>query len=79
MTKDEILEMARQADVWVAGQPLYQTQLEKFAKLIAEKEFKSGFLAGWYESGEGFNSECGCSLKKVLEMCDEAIRARGQE
>jgi hypothetical protein len=79
MTKEEILEMAKQVDVWVAGQSPYQTQLEKFARLVAEKEFKSGFLAGWYESGEGFNSECGCSLKTVLEMCNEEFKRRKQQ
>jgi len=38
MTQDEILEMAKQADVWVAGQEPYQSQLEAFAKLVAAKE-----------------------------------------
>ena len=38
MTQDEIIELAKQADVWVAGQEPYQSQLEAFAKLIAEKE-----------------------------------------
>ena len=38
MTQEEIIELAKQADVWVAGQEPYQSQLEAFAKLIAEKE-----------------------------------------
>jgi hypothetical protein len=38
MTKDEVIELAKEADVWVAGQEPYQSQLEAFAKLIAAKE-----------------------------------------
>ena len=38
MTKDQIIEMAKQADVWVVGQEPYQSQLEAFAKLVAEAE-----------------------------------------
>jgi hypothetical protein len=37
MTQDEIIEMAKQADVWVVGQEPYQSQLETFAKLVASK------------------------------------------
>jgi hypothetical protein len=66
MTKEEILEMARQADVWVAGQPPYQTQLEKFARLVAEKEREEcAKLVDYWESRQG-------------EHCD-AIRARRKE
>jgi hypothetical protein len=36
MTKDDILRIAKEADVWVAGQRPYQTQLERFADLILE-------------------------------------------
>jgi hypothetical protein len=35
--QNEVLEMARQADVWVAGQEPYQSQLEAFAKLVEER------------------------------------------
>jgi len=38
MTQDDILRIAREADVWVAGQKPYQTQLERFAALVAEAE-----------------------------------------
>jgi hypothetical protein len=38
MKKDEVIELAKEADVWVAGQEPYQSQLEAFAKLIAAKE-----------------------------------------
>jgi hypothetical protein len=36
MTQDDILRIAREADVWVAGQRPYQTQLERFADRILE-------------------------------------------
>ncbi len=36
MTKDDILRIAKEAGVWVAGQRPYQTQLERFADLILE-------------------------------------------
>jgi hypothetical protein len=36
MTKDDILRIAKEADVWVAGRKPYQTQLERFADLILE-------------------------------------------
>jgi hypothetical protein len=36
MTRDDILRIAKEADVWVAGQMPYQTQLERFADRILE-------------------------------------------
>jgi hypothetical protein len=36
MNRDDILRIAREADVWVAGQTPYQTQLERFADRILE-------------------------------------------
>ena len=36
--QDIIIRMARKAGVWVARQELYQTQLERFAALVAEYE-----------------------------------------
>jgi hypothetical protein len=36
MTQDDILRIAKEADVWVAGQTPYQTQLERFADRILE-------------------------------------------
>jgi uncharacterized protein YcaQ len=37
ISRDDVIEMARQADVWVAGQEPYQSQLEAFAKLVEER------------------------------------------
>jgi hypothetical protein len=36
MTRDDILRIAKEADVWVAGRQPYQTQLERFADRILE-------------------------------------------
>jgi hypothetical protein len=36
MTQDDILRIAKEAGVWVAGQQPYQTQLERFADRILE-------------------------------------------
>ena len=38
MKQDDIIRMAKEADVWVAGQEPYQTQLERFAALVAAAE-----------------------------------------
>lgn len=35
MNKDDIIRMAREADVWVVEQEPYQTQLERFAAVVA--------------------------------------------
>jgi hypothetical protein len=37
MTRDEIIEMAREADLWVAGQDPYQEQIERFAALVEQR------------------------------------------
>jgi hypothetical protein len=37
-SRDDIIRMAREADVWVVGQEPYQTQLERFAALVAAAE-----------------------------------------
>lgn len=37
MNKEKVIELAKEADVWVADQPPYQEQLECFAALV-EKE-----------------------------------------
>lgn len=43
MTQDEIIKMAKKADVWVVGVEPYQSQLERFAKLVADAERKACF------------------------------------
>lgn len=38
MNKEEIVKLAKEADVWVAGQEPYRAQLERFAGLVAAAE-----------------------------------------
>jgi hypothetical protein len=74
MTQDEIIEMAKQADVWVVGQEPYQSQLEAFAKLAAQHEREAcakvceETTASWTQYI--YNEGC--------IDCAKAIRARGQ-
>jgi hypothetical protein len=71
MTQEEVIEMARQADVWVAGQEPYQSQLEAFAKLVAEKEREEcAMLCLWHNNT--------MSQTPTLFHMAELIRARGQ-
>jgi hypothetical protein len=37
MTRDEIIELAREAELWIAGMPVYQEQLERFAALVEQR------------------------------------------
>ncbi len=37
MTKEDVLKLACEADVWVAGMSPYQEQLEEFAELVEAK------------------------------------------
>ena len=34
--------------------------------------FTDGFIAGFGESGEGFNSECGASSNDIVDLCKES-------
>jgi hypothetical protein len=36
MNRDDIIRMAHEADFWLVGMEPYQTQLERFAELVAE-------------------------------------------
>jgi hypothetical protein len=38
MNRDDIIRMAREADFWLVGMEPYQTQLERFAKLVAAND-----------------------------------------
>jgi hypothetical protein len=38
VTKEDIIRLAREADVWVVEQEPYQSQLERFAQLVAAAE-----------------------------------------
>jgi hypothetical protein len=66
MTKEEIIEMANQAKLpydYFGGDLMWFDKLEKFAKLIAEKECE----------------ECALMVMPLDESLADEIRARGQE
>ena len=71
MTRDDIIRMAREADVWVVGQEPYQTQLERFAALVAaaEREQCAKMAEAFHNRQYDFTGN--------MEL-HEAIRARGQ-
>jgi uncharacterized membrane protein len=75
MNKEEILEMARKADIWVAGQLPYQKQLETFAITVTERERNAcAYLCEVLANN--------CTNKSVavgMRLCADEIRARGQE
>jgi hypothetical protein len=72
MKQDEIIEMARQAQMpfyWRTGEITYLDKLEAFAKLVAQHE------------REACAKVCDVQASTVAasaEVCAEAIRARGQ-
>jgi hypothetical protein len=73
MTQDEIIEMARQAQMpfyWRTGEITYLDKLESFAKLVAEHE------------REACATLCDVQALTVAasaKVCAEAIRARNKQ
>jgi len=72
MTQDEIIEMARQAQMpfyWRTGEITYLDKLEAFAKLVAQHERKAcaKLCAEWSDYTNG-----------IAPTLAERIRARGQ-
>jgi hypothetical protein len=66
MTKEEIIEMAKQANLpqdYITGEPMWLDKLEKFAKLVAEKE----------------RDACALMVMPLDESLADEILARGQE
>jgi len=76
MTQDEIIEMARQAQMpfyWRTGEITYLDKLEAFAKLVAQHEREAcAKLCGWYVDSSS-DHEAGTAMN-----LQDAIRARGQ-
>jgi hypothetical protein len=75
MTQDEIIKLAMEADVWVAGLEPYQSRLEHFAALVAATEREACAKVCEKEARE---------LNTVRESlaavtCAAAIRARGEK
>ena len=70
MTKEEIIQMANQANLpydYVGGELMWLDKLEQFAKLVAEKERE--------ECAKSAEEPWQGSPKAIAEL----IRARGQE
>ncbi len=66
MTRDDIIKLAMEADVWVAGLEPYQSRLEHFAALVAAAEREA--CAKVCEAQRSM---------RVARRCAAAIRARG--
>jgi len=81
MTQDEIIEMARQAQMpfyWRTGEITYLDKLEAFAKLVAQhereacaKDLDEASEAAKDVDPQGF-------VWRAVKECAEGIRARGQ-
>ena len=70
MTKEEIIDMAKQAG-FEEHQAKFDTRFEPFAKLVAEKEREAcAKLCDGYSDGRHAN---------MADLCAEAIRARGEQ
>jgi hypothetical protein len=81
MTQDEIIEMAKQAQMpfyWRTGEITYLDKLEAFAKLVAEheREARAKDLDEASEAAKDVDPQ-GFVWRAVKE-CADAIRARGQ-
>jgi len=73
MTKEEIIEMAKQVG-FEEHQAKFDTRLEPFAKLVAEKEREAcAKVCDDYDVAEDVNS---CDTAEGIAI---AIRARGKE
>ena len=82
MTKEEIIQMANQANLpydYVGGELMWLDKLEHFAKLVAEKEREAcaeicdGFYLSWIDIQGRYEF-----MGEVASECAGAIRARGQ-
>jgi len=70
MTKEEIIDMARQAGLPEAIIEMTPIAFERFAKLVAEKEREAcAKVCDAYDNGRYSNA---------ADLCAESIRARGK-
>ena len=74
MTKEEIIEMAKQVKLpydYITGEPMWLDKIEQFAKLVAEKEREEcAKIADSYADGLERN---------YSEIIADKIRAREEE
>ena len=80
MNHEDILRMAKEADVWVAGMPLYQPQLERFAALVAATE-REACAKAMNDLSKGYVGDDDFCAGRRLAMKDaeRTIRARGEK
>ena len=83
MTKDEIIEMARQAG-FEEHQAKFDTRFEPFAKLVAEHEREACIAHAMTSAEKAIDVAIKLEREACAEICEwsecaGAIRARGQE
>lgn len=88
MNRDDIIRLAREADVWIVGQEPYQTQLERFAALVAAAERKriesrpggagKEWIARAVEAEREACAQIAFNAKTYIEAA-AAIRSRGEK
>ena len=82
MNQDDIIKLAMEADVWVAGLEPYQSRLEHFAALVAAAEREAcakvceNAISSIFEFHPEPVSQAG---RNVCTNLAAAIRARGEK
>jgi len=82
MNRDDIIKLAMEADVWVAGLEPYQSRLEHFAALVAAAEREAcakvceNAISSIFEFHPEPVSQAG---RNVCTNLAAAIRARGEK
>jgi len=82
MNQDDIIKLAMEADVWVAGLKPYQSRLERFAALVAaaEREACAKMCENAISSIFEFHPEpVKQTGRNVCTNLASAIRARGEK
>jgi hypothetical protein len=80
MTQDEIIEMARQAQMpfyWRTGEITYLNKFEAFAKLIAQHEREACAIV-CDDINAKYKWPDDVAERVASQWCADAIRARGQ-
>ena len=81
MTQDEIIEMARQADVWTEKDFMFadvlNPKIEAFAKLVAAKHDPKIAIADAYRAG--VDSGIAAEREACAKVCDELSKKHSWE